>query len=58
MPSAPPGRPEEADDITPEQVTRLLEQLAEQFQYVIVDTAPGFPEVGWPPWSSAPTLSG
>lgn len=41
-----PRSPEEADNITPEQVTRLLGQLAEQFQYVIVDTAPGLPEVG------------
>lgn len=41
-----PRSPVEADDITPEQVSRLVEQLAEQFQYVIVDTAPGLPEVG------------
>lgn len=41
-----PRSPEEADNITPEQVTRLLVQLAQQFQYVIVDTAPGLPEVG------------
>lgn len=41
-----PRSPVEADDITPEQVSRLLEQLAEQFQYVIVDTAPGLPEIG------------
>ena len=41
-----PRNPEEADDITPHQITRLLEQLAEQFQYVIVDTAPGLPEIG------------
>ncbi|RKR20564.1 AAA family ATPase [Arthrobacter oryzae] len=41
-----PRTPEEADDITPRQITRLLEQLAEQFQYVVVDTAPGLPEVG------------
>ncbi|HEX9228717.1 MAG TPA: AAA family ATPase, partial [Arthrobacter sp.] len=40
-----PRSPEEADDITPQQVSRLLEQLAEQFQYVVVDTAPGLPEV-------------
>ena len=25
---------------------RLLEQLAEEFQYVVVDTAPGLPEIG------------
>ncbi|MCX6497448.1 MAG: AAA family ATPase [Arthrobacter sp.] len=41
-----PRGPEEADNITPAHVTRLLGQLAEQFQYVIVDTAPGLPEVG------------
>ncbi|MCB5292791.1 AAA family ATPase [Arthrobacter sp. SO3] len=41
-----PRSPEEADNITPEHVTRLLGQLAEQFQYVVVDTAPGLPEVG------------
>ena len=53
-----PRTPVEADDITPQQVSRLIEQLAEQFQYVVVDTAPGLPEVGWPRWSSAPTSSG
>ncbi|GAP54654.1 putative septum site-determining protein MinD, partial [Arthrobacter sp. Hiyo6] len=42
---APPN-PVEADEITPEQISRLLEQLAEQFQYVVVDTAPGLPEIG------------
>jgi pilus assembly protein CpaE len=41
-----PKDPVEADDISPEQVSRLLEQLAEEFQYVVVDTAPGLPEVG------------
>jgi pilus assembly protein CpaE len=41
-----PVSPVEADYITPEQVTRLLEQLAEEFQYVVVDTAPGLPEIG------------
>lgn len=41
-----PKNPVEADDITPEQVGRLLEQLAEEFQYVVVDTAPGLPEIG------------
>jgi pilus assembly protein CpaE len=41
-----PVSPVEADFITPEQVTRLLEQLAEEFQYVVVDTAPGLPEIG------------
>jgi pilus assembly protein CpaE len=41
-----PASPVEADFITPEQVTRLIEQLAEEFQYVVVDTAPGLPEIG------------
>jgi pilus assembly protein CpaE len=41
-----PPTPVEADHITPEQVTRLLEQLSEEFQYVVVDTAPGLPEIG------------
>ncbi|WP_426996567.1 AAA family ATPase [Pseudarthrobacter sp. N5] len=41
-----PKSPVEADDITPEQITRLLGQLAEEFQYVVVDTAPGLPEIG------------
>lgn len=40
-----PKTPVEADQITPEQVTRLLEQLAGEFQYVVVDTAPGLPEI-------------
>jgi pilus assembly protein CpaE len=42
---APPN-PVEADQITPDQVTRLLEQLSKEFQYVVVDTAPGLPEIG------------
>jgi len=41
-----PISPVEADHITPEQITRLLEQLADEFQYVVVDTAPGLPEIG------------
>ncbi|MCU1518670.1 MAG: MinD/ParA family protein [Pseudarthrobacter sp.] len=41
-----PLNPAEGDLITPDQVTRLLEQLATEFQYVVVDTAPGLPEVG------------
>ncbi|WP_461164809.1 AAA family ATPase [Arthrobacter sp. R4-81] len=41
-----PRTPVEADEITPEQINRLLEQLAEEFQYVVVDTAPGLPEIG------------
>jgi pilus assembly protein CpaE len=42
---APPS-PVEADEIAPEQISRLLEQLAEEFQYVVVDSAPGLPEIG------------
>lgn len=41
-----PDNPVDADHIAPEQVTRLLEQLAEEFQYVVIDTAPGLPEIG------------
>ncbi|MBM6622428.1 AAA family ATPase [Micrococcaceae bacterium RIT802] len=41
-----PTSPSEADHITVEQVGRLLDQLAGEFQYVIVDSAPGLPEVG------------
>lgn len=41
-----PHSPIDADEISPEQVSRLLEQLSEQFQYVVVDTAPGLPEIG------------
>ncbi|WP_035782107.1 AAA family ATPase, partial [Arthrobacter sp. H14] len=41
-----PKNPAEADDISSEQITRLLEQLAAEFAYVIVDTAPGLPELG------------
>lgn len=39
-----PRDPVEADHITPEQVARLLRQLADQFEYVVVDTAPGLGE--------------
>jgi pilus assembly protein CpaE len=39
-----PRDPVEADNITPEQVTRLIRQLADQFDYVVVDTAPGLGE--------------
>ncbi|OAE02529.1 AAA family ATPase [Arthrobacter sp. OY3WO11] len=42
---APPN-PVDADHITPEQITRLLEQLSQEFQYVVLDTAPGMPEIG------------
>jgi pilus assembly protein CpaE len=41
-----PLNPAEGDLITSDQVTRLLEQLSTEFQYVVVDTAPGLPEVG------------
>lgn len=41
-----PKSPAEADEITPGHISRLLEQLAEEFQYVVVDTAPGLPEIG------------
>lgn len=41
-----PKNPVEADDITVEQVSRLLEQLAGEFQYVVIDTAPGLTEIG------------
>ncbi|MGY3564730.1 AAA family ATPase [Sinomonas sp. RB5] len=39
-----PKTPVEADAITPEKVGHLLRQLAAQFDYVIVDTAPGLGE--------------
>ncbi|MFI7482203.1 CpaE family protein [Kocuria sp. M1R5S2] len=39
-----PSNPVEGDRITGEQVTHLLDQLSGQFQYVIVDTAPGMGE--------------
>ena len=41
-----PENPVDGDEIAPEQVSHLLEQLAEEFQYVVVDTAPGLPEIG------------
>jgi pilus assembly protein CpaE len=41
-----PKSPAEADQITPSQVTHLLGQLAQQFDYVVIDTAPGLPELG------------
>jgi pilus assembly protein CpaE len=39
-----PLRPTDADQITGEQVGRLLSQLANEFQYVVVDSAPGLGE--------------
>lgn len=41
-----PSNPVDADHITADQVNHLLEQLAQEFQYVVVDTAPGMPEIG------------
>lgn len=39
-----PRDPVEADSISPEQVGRVIQQLADQFDYVVVDTAPGLGE--------------
>jgi pilus assembly protein CpaE len=39
-----PLRPTHADQISGEQVARLLSQLSNEFQYVVVDTAPGLGE--------------
>jgi pilus assembly protein CpaE len=39
-----PLRPTDADQISGEQVGRLLSQLSNEFQYVVVDTAPGLGE--------------
>jgi pilus assembly protein CpaE len=39
-----PSSPVEGDRINGEQVTHLLDQLTGQFQYVVVDTAPGLGE--------------
>ncbi len=39
-----PESPAEADDISAQQVTQLIERLAEQYPYVVVDTAPGLTE--------------
>lgn len=41
-----PKTPAEADEISADQVGRLLDQLATEFQYVVVDTAPGLTELG------------
>ncbi|MUK03388.1 AAA family ATPase [Vibrio cholerae] len=41
-----PSNPADADLVAPDQVRHLLEQLASVFQYVVVDTAPGLPELG------------
>ncbi|GAB4099303.1 AAA family ATPase [Sinomonas halotolerans] len=39
-----PRNPAEADSIGAEQVSHLIRQLAEQFDYVVLDTAPGLGE--------------
>ncbi|RDV09728.1 MinD/ParA family protein [Arthrobacter sp. RT-1] len=39
-----PLNPAQADQITGEQVGHLIRQLADEFQYVVVDTAPGLGE--------------
>lgn len=39
-----PKSPADADLITPEQVAVLINQLAAEFQYVVLDTAPGLGE--------------
>ncbi|MFC7401053.1 CpaE family protein [Citricoccus sp. GCM10030269] len=39
-----PESPAEADDISSQQVTQLIDQLAEQYPYVVIDTAPGLTE--------------
>ncbi len=39
-----PGSPAEADGIRGDDVAHLLEQLASEFRYVVVDTAPGLGE--------------
>ena len=36
-----PESPDKAEELTGEDVTHLLEQLASQYRYVVVDTAPG-----------------
>nr|WP_241724256.1 AAA family ATPase [Dietzia sp. E1] len=36
-----PANPAEADAVTPADVARLLQTLASEFRYVVVDTAPG-----------------
>lgn len=39
-----PPTPPDADDITPEMVTRVIELLSEEFRYVVVDTSAGLTE--------------
>ena len=40
-----PGSPADADSIGVEDVSRLLQTLASEFRYVVVDTAPGLTEL-------------
>ncbi|MEI6570189.1 MAG: AAA family ATPase [Actinomycetes bacterium] len=39
-----PDTPAEADDVSPEQITKIIEILAKDFKYVILDTAAGLDE--------------
>ncbi|MHC8608587.1 AAA family ATPase [Paenarthrobacter ureafaciens] len=39
-----PSRPSESDYITADHISRLINQLAGEFKYVVVDTAPGLGE--------------
>ena len=39
-----PKRPADADSVTPDGVSQLLQVLADEFTYVVVDTAPGLSE--------------
>ena len=39
-----PRRPNEADYVTADHISRLLRQLSHEFRYVVVDTAPGLGE--------------
>lgn len=41
-----PKSPADADSISAEQISHLLDQLAGEFDYVVIDTAPGLPETG------------
>lgn len=40
-----PFAPEESSQITSEEITNLLNTLRDEFEYVVVDTAPGFSEL-------------
>lgn len=39
-----PANPAEGDRVRPEQITHLIGQLSGQFEYVVIDTAPGMGE--------------